>query len=34
MVQAADVGRSAAKAVKAGSAIAIVNGLAERPGAL
>jgi hypothetical protein len=27
------VGRSAAKAVKAGAAIAIVNGLAERPGA-
>ncbi len=33
MVKAADVGRSAAKAVKAGAAIAIVNGLAERPGA-
>jgi len=33
MVKAADVGGSAAKAVKAGAAIAIVNGLAERPGA-
>jgi hypothetical protein len=33
MVEAADVGGSAAKAVKAGAAIAIVNGFAERPGA-
>ena len=33
MVKAADVGRSAAKAVKADAAIALVNGLAERPGA-
>ncbi len=33
MVKAADVARSAAKAVKAGAAIAIVNGLAECPGA-
>ena len=33
MVKAADVGRSAAKAVKAGAAIPVVNGLAKRPGA-
>src|SRR5579872_2531563 len=33
MVEAADVGRSAAKAVKAGAEIAIVDGLAKRPGA-
>jgi len=33
MVKAADVGRSAAKAVKAGAAIAIVDGLAKRPSA-